>query len=63
MKLIDYIIDRTSEASTWRGLIMLVAGVSGLSISSELATHIITVGMALSGLLGALTPDNTTSAP
>jgi hypothetical protein len=56
-----YIIARLSETSTWKGLIMLLAGVLGLDASGDevrvSADQIISAGAALAGLLGAALPD------
>jgi hypothetical protein len=55
--MLDYIIDRLEEPSTWRGIVMFACGVSGISISMECATIIISFGVAASGLIGAVVPD------
>ena len=52
-----YVVDRAKEASTWRGVIMLLTAV-GLNISPEMADAIISVGIAVAGLLGMLLPDS-----
>lgn len=46
------------EPSTWRGLIWLLTA-AGVVVTPELDTAILTAGMALAGLLGALCPDST----
>lgn len=51
-----YILDRLSEASTWRGIVMALTAI-GIQISPELMTQIITVGVGLVGLIGMLTKD------
>lgn len=50
MKALHYILDRLSENSTWRGLI-LVATAIGVQIEPELQNHIVAVGI---GLVGAI---------
>ena len=55
---IDYIVARTGEASTWRGII-LVATVAGANVTPELTEAIIMLGLGLSGLVGILFSDKT----
>ena len=52
-----YIVNRAKEASTWRGVIMLLTAV-GLKITPEMADAIISVGIAVAGLVGMLLPDS-----
>jgi hypothetical protein len=47
----DYLLQRAKEASTWRGLVLLVTA-AGVGITPELANAIITAGVSLAGLLG-----------
>ena len=51
-----YILDRAKEASTWRGIIMLLTAL-GIPVAPQLADAIITAGLALAGLVGVVTPD------
>lgn len=51
-----YLLDRLKEASTWRGLVMLGMA-AGLKLDPALADQIITAGVAVVGVLGALIPD------
>jgi hypothetical protein len=57
----DYIISRLRETSTWKGIIMLIAGILGFEASGEdihiTADQIISIGAALSGMLGISLPD------
>ncbi len=50
-----WLLARLREPSTWRGLVWL-ATVAGLSLRPDQAEAIVTVGMALAGLLGVLNP-------
>ena len=50
----QYIIDRLNESSTWRGIIMVLTA-CGLTIAPEKAEAIITVGLAIAGIIGAAT--------
>ena len=52
-----YILNRLKETSTWRGII-LVATAAGAHWSPESQEAIITVGVGLAGVVGALIPDN-----
>ena len=52
-----YILNRLKEASTWRGII-LVATAAGAHLSPESQETIITVGVGLAGVVGALIPDS-----
>ena len=52
----QYIINRLKEASTWRGLAMLLTAF-GLHMSPELQEAIIASGVATVGLIGAIFPD------
>jgi hypothetical protein len=52
--MIQYILDRASEPSSWRGVVFLLTS-AGLGIAPELSNAIITAGVALAGLLGVVT--------
>ena len=52
----QYILDRLKEPSTWRGIIMLLTA-AGIPIAPEMQSVIISAGLALAGLIGAVTPD------
>jgi hypothetical protein len=47
--MMNYILKRLEEPSTWRGLILFLTA-WGLSISPEAMEYIVTVGVGLSGL-------------
>lgn len=51
-----FIIERLQEASTWRGIVMLLTA-AGVTVSPELMPHIIATGTAVAGLLGVVTKD------
>lgn len=51
-----YVIDRLKEASTWRGIVLLLTAV-GVPIAPAMADMIISAGLAVAGLVGAITPD------
>lgn len=52
-----YLVARAQEPSSWRGLIGVVTG-AGAIIEPQLALQIISVGVSVAGLIGALLPDN-----
>ena len=54
-----YILDRLREASTWRGIILLLTAL-GIQLEPEQATAIVSAGLALSGLIAVLTKDKLT---
>ncbi len=49
-----YILDRLQEASTWRGIIMVLTSL-GVGIAPELITPIVTAGTGLAGIVGIVT--------
>lgn len=53
MKLVNIIIDRLSENSTWRGII-LVATAVGVKLDPELQESIIAAGLGLVGLINVI---------
>jgi hypothetical protein len=54
--MLDFILERGKEASTWRGLVALVTA-AGVAVSPELTEAIVAVGLAIIGLLGVFTAD------
>lgn len=53
----DYIINRAKEPSTWRGLILILTAI-GVPVAPAMAEAIVSVGLAVAGLVGVMTPDN-----
>ncbi len=53
----DFFLTRLREASTWRGIVMLISA-AGITLSPEQAAAIIAAGMAVVGLIGVFTPDS-----
>jgi hypothetical protein len=54
--MLQFILERGKEASTWRGLVALVTAV-GVTISPELAEAVVALGLAVIGVLGVVTAD------
>jgi hypothetical protein len=52
----SYILARAKEPSTWRGFILLLTAI-GVPVAPAMAEAIISVGLALAGLVGVATPD------
>jgi hypothetical protein len=50
-----YVLARMKEPSTWRGVIYMLTAI-GVPIAPAMADAIIAVGLALAGLIGAVTP-------
>ena len=53
MKAFFYLLDRLSENSTWRGLI-LVATALGVRMEPELQNQIVATGLSLVGVINVL---------
>ena len=54
--MLDYLLERLREASTWRGFTMLLTSV-GIALNPEEIAAIVTAGVAVAGLIGVLTSD------
>lgn len=54
MNILNFILARASEPSTWRGLFLFASAV-GVTVSPELQNAIIATGLGASGLVGVLT--------
>lgn len=54
--MLQFILERGKEASTWRGLVALATAV-GISVSPELAEALVALGLAVIGVLGVFTAD------
>ena len=52
----NYLIERARERTTWAGLIAVLSGV-GIGVRPDLAESIISIGVAVGGLLFTLTRD------
>lgn len=53
----DFFLTRLREASTWRGIVMLLTA-AGVALSAAQTEAIIAAGMALVGLIGVFVPDS-----
>jgi len=52
----SYLFERAKEPSTWRGVILVLTAI-GVPIAPAMAEAIISVGLAVAGLVGVATPD------
>lgn len=52
----SYFLERVKEPSTWRGIILVLTAI-GVPIAPAMAEAIISVGLAVAGLVGVATPD------
>jgi hypothetical protein len=50
MKIVNIVIERLSENSTWRGVILVVTAL-GLRLEPELQNQIVAAGLSLVGLI------------
>ena len=53
----EYLLTRLREASTWRGVVMLVTA-AGVALSAAQAEAVIALGMAIAGVIGVFLPDS-----
>lgn len=53
-----YLLDRLKEASTWRGIALLLTAF-GVQVAPEVQEAVISVGIAVAGAVGVLFPDST----
>ena len=54
--MLDFIMKRGLEASTWRGILALVTA-AGIAVSPEQTEAIVAFGLALIGAMGVFTKD------
>ena len=55
-----YLLARLKEASTWRGIALLLTAF-GVQVAPEVQEAVISVGIAVAGAVGVLFPDSTNS--
>ena len=56
--ILSYLLARLSEASTWRGIVVLVTGL-GVHLDSFDADKIVAAGLGIAGLIGIFFKDKT----
>ena len=55
-----YLLARLKEASTWRGIALLLTAF-GVQVAPDVQDAVISVGIAVAGAVGVLFPDSTKS--
>lgn len=55
-----YVLARLKEASTWRGIALLLTAF-GVQVAPDVQEAVISVGIAVAGAVGVLFPDSTKS--
>lgn len=55
-RVYSFILKQLKEASTWRGLILIVTG-TGTVVNPEFAEALVSFGLIAAGLVGAIFPD------
>jgi hypothetical protein len=53
MKIVNIVIERLSENSTWRGVILVVTAL-GLRLEPELQNQIVAAGLSLVGIINII---------
>ena len=56
----SYLLARLKEASTWRGIVLLLTAF-GVQVAPEVQEAVISAGIAVAGAVGVLFPDSTKS--
>lgn len=52
----DYVLARLLEASTWRGFTLILTAI-GVPLAPDMAEAVVSVGLAVAGLIGVVTKD------
>jgi hypothetical protein len=55
---LKFVLARLSEASTWKGIFLILTA-AGVTLKPELQAAITAVGLSLTGLVGVVVPDAT----
>lgn len=62
-RVLKYFAQQGRQASTWRGVILVVTSLTGAHLPPDKAVAIMLVGMAFAGLVGAIVPDAAPKKP
>ena len=54
--MLEFILERGKEASSWRGLVAIVTA-AGIALEPAQADAIVAAGLAIIGIIGAFFPD------
>jgi len=55
-RVMGYVLARMAEASTWRGVVVIITAM-GVHLSPDQVAGILTAGLGLSGLVGVMFAD------
>lgn len=55
-EMIEYLLQRLNEPSTWRGIIVILTGL-GVALDPSQIEAIVATGLTIAGLIGAFTKD------
>ena len=56
MNIRQFVLDRLAEASTWRGIILVLTS-AGVHVAPQWNDSIISIGIGLAGIVGVVTAD------
>lgn len=57
IRLRDFAIARLQEPTTWRGIVLVITAIGGIKAPPEYWEAIITIGLMVAGVIGAVVPD------
>lgn len=57
MNILNYILDRLAESSTWRGLIFILTAI-GLHLAPSQADAIVAAGLSAAGVINVFRKEN-----
>lgn len=61
--LMQYVVNRLKEPSSWRGIILLVVGAIGYKLSSGQVDALVTLALGAVGAIGTFLPDKVEKKP
>jgi hypothetical protein len=56
-KIIDFFKDRSTEPSTWRGIVLIITAL-GVQLTPEQADAVVAIGLAVAGSVGVFSKDS-----
>jgi hypothetical protein len=61
-KVFRFLIGRLGEASTWKGIFLILTA-TGISVNPDMQAAILSLGLSVVGAIGVATPDPETPQP